>query len=44
MNLERLQKEQFRKSLETTDDLVGNKIPDKITRVSKLHQRIIQYK
>ena len=30
-----LQKEQFKKTAEATGDLIGNKIADKITRVSK---------
>ena len=29
------QKEQFQKSSEATDDLIGNKIPDKFTQVSQ---------
>ena len=30
-----LQKEQFKKTAETTGDLIGNKIADKITNLSK---------
>ena len=35
MYLKVLQKEQFKKTAEATGDLIGNKIADKITRVSK---------
>ena len=35
MYLKVLQKEQFKKTVEATGDLIGNKIADKITRVSK---------
>ena len=33
--LKLLQKEQFKKLLKTTDDLIGNKISDRITKASK---------
>ena len=35
MYLKLLQKEQFKKTAEGTDDLIGNKIPNKIKKVSK---------
>ena len=35
MDLKPLEKERFKKTAEATDDLTGNKIAGKITRVSK---------
>ena len=35
MHLKLLQKEQFEKTAEATDDLIGNSIADKITKASK---------
>ena len=35
MHLKLLQNKQFKKTAEATGDLIGNKIADKITRVSK---------
>ena len=35
MHLKLLQKELFKKTAEATDDLIGNRIADKITKVSK---------
>ena len=35
-------KRPMQKTAETTRDLIGNKITDKIRRVSKLHHRLIQ--
>ena len=43
-NLKLLQIEQFKKTAEATGDLIDNKIADKITKVSKLHHRIIKLK
>ena len=43
-NLKLLQIEQFEKTAEATGDLIDNKIADKITKVSKLHHRIIKLK
>ena len=42
MYLKLLQKERFKKTVEATGDLIGNKIADKITRSQKLNHRIIQ--
>ena len=35
MHLKMLQKEQFKKVAEASDDFIGNKIADRITKVSK---------
>ena len=35
-----LQKESLKKTAEATDDLIGNKIADKITRVSEISPKI----
>ena len=39
MHLKLLQKEQFTKTTEATGDLIGNKIADKIAKVSKTSQQ-----
>ena len=39
MRLKLLQKEQFKKSAESTGDLIGNNISNKITKVQKNSQR-----
>ena len=43
-NLKLLQIEQIKRTAEATGDLIDNKIADKITKVSKLHHRIIKLK
>ena len=35
MHLKLLQKERFKKTVETTGDIIGNKTADRITKVSK---------
>ena len=39
MHLKLLQKEQFTKTTEATGNLIGNKIADKIAKVSKTSQQ-----
>ena len=42
MHLKLLQKQQFKKTAEANGDFIDNKIAYRVTKVSKIHQRIIQ--